>query len=67
MTRSSLPADTELIVLSEYRDRTSFDSFDSPEKIRWMRDWKDVLSYLKSKHGKGAGVAVYPDGTIQYT
>lgn len=66
VTRSRLPEETELIVLSEYKDRTSFDSFDSQERIVWKSSWKDVLIHLKSRFPGRAKVAVYPDGTIQY-
>ena len=66
VTRSRLPEGTELIVLSEYKDMTSFDSFDSQESIVWMSSWKDVLKHLKARFPGKAKVAVYPDGTIQY-
>jgi len=66
VTRSRLPEETELIVLSEYKDMTSFDSFDSEERILWMKRWEDVLEHLKAKHKGKVNVGVYPDGTIQY-
>ena len=66
VTRSHLPEGTDLIVLSEYKDLTSLDSFDSQERIVWMSDWQSVLDYLKSKHSGDANVGIFPDGTIQY-
>lgn len=66
VTRSHLPQDAELIVLSEYKDRTSFDSFDGEAGILWMRSWEDVLAHLRAKHQGSVDVCVYPDGTIQY-
>jgi nickel-dependent lactate racemase len=66
VTRSHLPEDCELIVLSEYKDRTSFDSFDSEARILWMKRWDEVLDYLRAKHQGKVDLCVYPDGTIQY-
>ncbi len=66
VTRSHLPQDAELIVLSEYKDRTSFDSFEGEAGIRWMKKWEDVLEHLKGKYQGIVNACVYPDGTIQY-
>jgi nickel-dependent lactate racemase len=66
VTRSHLPDQTTLVVLSEYKDMTSFDSFDSQEDIIWMKSWQEVLGYLKSKYPGETNVGIYPDGTIQY-
>jgi hypothetical protein len=63
--RTQLPEQTEVIVLSEYKDMTSFDSFNCEEKIVWKNNWRDVLDYLRSKHGGNVHVGIFPDGTIQ--
>ena len=67
VTRSRLPKETTLIVLSEYKDMTSFDSFAAQEKIIWMRRWRDVLEYLKPRYSGRPKVSIIPDGTVQYT
>lgn len=66
VTRSHLPEETELIVLSEYPDRTSFDSFDGEAGILWMKRWEEVLEHLNRKHTGKVKACVYPDGTVQY-
>jgi lactate racemase len=55
-----------IIIFSEYPELASRNYLEDTEKVVLMDDWADVLGLLKTHHGAGTKVAVYPNADIQY-
>jgi hypothetical protein len=55
-----------LIIFSEYPDLAIRNYIEDADKVIMMHDWVDVLKLLKTSHGPGTRVAVYPNADIQY-
>jgi len=56
-----------LIIFSEYPELSGRSYFEDTGKMVMMHRWEDVMQLLKTNHGAGARVAVYPNADIQYS
>lgn len=60
-----LPFAKRLFIYAESLSKVEQQWFGSEEKVFWHRDWGKVIEALKSVHGKGTQVVVYPYTTMQ--
>ena len=66
--RMKLPGNVNrLIIFSKYPELSSRNYIEDTEKMVMMHRWGDVMQMLKTDHGTGARVAVYPNADIQYS
>jgi nickel-dependent lactate racemase len=63
---ASLPDSVQLIIVTEYPDRTLADWFTNPDRCIFKRNWQETLELLQETHGPGSQVAVMPNATMQY-
>lgn len=63
---AQIPDTINLIVMAPYLDKTFGDWMENPEAITFTKSWDETLDLLKSIHGPGSKVAVYPNATMQY-
>jgi nickel-dependent lactate racemase len=60
-----LPFAKRLFIYAESLSKIEQNWFGSEKKVFWHRDWGKLIDTLKSDHGKGTRVAVYPYATMQ--
>jgi hypothetical protein len=60
-----LPFAKRLFIYAESLSKIEQNWFGSEMKVFWYRDWGKVIEALKSVHGKGTRVVVYPYATMQ--
>ena len=61
-----IPDTVQLIIVTEYPDRTIADWFSNPDKCIIKRNRQEALEVLRKTHGPGSQVAVLPNATMQY-
>ena len=65
--RVRLSENINTIVYSQFMDRTTFDPYESQERIVWEKDWQRIINLTQDYHGKdNLKVGIIPDGTLQY-
>ena len=60
-----LPRGERLFIYTESISKVEKRSFGPEEKVLCYRDWQELVNVLKSSHGKGSRVAIYPYATLQ--
>jgi nickel-dependent lactate racemase len=63
--RFKLPVAKRLLIYAESLSKIEQGWFGSGEKVFWHRDWGKLVEALKSVHGEGTRLAVYPYATMQ--
>ncbi|MFB3886902.1 MAG: nickel-dependent lactate racemase [Thermodesulfobacteriota bacterium] len=64
-SRFKLPVAKRLFIYAESLSKIEQNWFGSEGKVFWYRDWGKLMDTLKSDHGKGTRLAVYPYATMQ--
>lgn len=63
---AKIPDRINLIIMAPFLDKTFGDWIANPEVITFTKSWDETLDLLKTTHGPGSKVAVYPNATMQY-
>jgi nickel-dependent lactate racemase len=58
----TLARGARLVIHSPYRFR-SFEGSFAPGTVTWIKEWEEVIDFIKAHHGNQPSVSVLPDGT----
>lgn len=64
--RESFVPTIDLVVLTQYPERTATDWLVDPDQVTFTSTWQEVLAIIERKHPRGGKAAIIPDATMQY-
>jgi nickel-dependent lactate racemase len=56
-----------MIIVSPFKDHAGAFAFGKVSSLIWVKTWGEALDLLKAEWGDRTNVAVYPDGSVQYS
>lgn len=64
--RESFIPSMDLVVLTQYPERTATDWLVDPGQVAFTSTWNEVLAIIQNKYPHGGRAAIIPDATMQY-